>query len=85
MAWAGVRLEVLRESQFAFLVYWLVFLILFVSAVYIALLDLRYIRVQRVIAERELFRETLADEEFRKVLLAGQDDARKSSKPANKR
>jgi len=70
MAVSGIKLEVLRTSQLSFIAYWIVFLVGLLVAVYCAFLDLRYIRVQQAIAERELFRETLGEESFRKALRA---------------
>jgi hypothetical protein len=42
-----------------------------------ALLDLRYIRMRHAMAEREVFRQTLGDEAFRRALRAAQDAAKR--------
>lgn len=74
MAYFGVRIPALHHSQALFAVYWGVFLLAFVCAIYCALLDLRYIRLQMAIEERELYRQTLGDESFRKALREAQAD-----------
>jgi hypothetical protein len=68
MAWFGVDMNMLRESTIFFLVYWGVFALLFFVTLYIVALDLRYIRAQHAIAQRDLFRETLGEKEFREAL-----------------
>lgn len=50
------------------MVYWSVFLLFLLLAVYVALLDLRYTRMQYSHGERELFEDTLGSEEFRTAL-----------------
>ena len=81
MAYYGVRLPFTRESPCVYIAYWSVFLAAFVAAIYCAFLDLRYIRVQWAIEERELFRQTLGDESFRKALREGQESTAKKSGP----
>ena len=49
-------------------------LLSFVAAIWCALLDLRYIRVQMAVEERELYRQTLGDEAFRKALREAQEE-----------
>lgn len=73
LAYYGVRVEALRQSALYFALYWLVFLVCFIVAVYCALLDIRYIRLQRALAERKLFLDTVGDESFRKALRAAQE------------
>lgn len=73
MAYFGVHVPLLRESPAAFIAYWIVFLAAFIGAVYCAILDFHYIRVQMALAERELFRQTLGDEALRKALREGRD------------
>lgn len=77
MAFWGVRLQGLRDSLLFFCLYWGAFLVCFVVALYCAFLDWRYIRMQYALARRQLFKETLGEEGFRKALSAGEDDARK--------
>jgi len=74
MAFLGVRIPYLRESPVAFIAYWVVFLAAFVGAIYCAILDFHYIRVQMALAERELFRQMLGDEALRKALRKGRDE-----------
>ena len=81
MALTGVRLDAIRHSQLAFATYWSVFLLFFAIAIYCALLDLRYIRAQHALAERELFRETLGEESFRKALRARMEEGEKKRVP----
>ena len=68
MAALGVRLEFLRTSKIWFLCYWITFLVSLLVAVYCAFLDLKYIRLQQAVAERELFLDTLGEESLRKAL-----------------
>lgn len=68
MAGFGVDMQILRNSQLLFLVYWGVFALLFFVTLYVVALDLRYIRAQHAVAERDLFRETLGEGEFREAL-----------------
>jgi len=72
MALYGVNLKAAEMSPWLFLAYWAVFLLLFLVMLYCVLLDLRFIRAERAIMERELFRETLGDEEFRRALREAQ-------------
>jgi len=68
MAGLGVEMQILRNSSTLFLVYWGVFALLFFVTLYIVLLDLRYIRAEHAIAQRDLFYQTLGDQEFREAL-----------------
>jgi len=68
MAWGGVGWQPLRESVLFFFLYWGAFFCLFLAAVYIAILDIRYVRMEYAIAKRELFKDTLGDEKFRQAL-----------------
>ncbi len=79
MAWYGV--ETLREphSTMYWLIYWGIFLGLIMAAFYVVLLDIRYIRMQYAIGQREAFRSTLGNEEFRKALIKAIDENDSSS------
>lgn len=79
MAVFGVGAESVRSSKVVFLVYWGVFLVFLIAAIVCALLDLRYIRLQYALSKREIFKQTLGEEAFRKKLLAAeeQDDDEK--------
>lgn len=72
MAWWGVEAEILRESMRYFVAYWGIFVLLLVLIIYFVALDLRFIHLQYVIAQRELLRRTLEEEGFRKTLLEAQ-------------
>lgn len=63
------RLRVfLRQSPAYFLGYWSIVLLFLVSALYIALLDIRYIRLKYFAEKRAIFRETLGDEVLREAI-----------------
>ena len=68
MAWYGSVNVTGDAPRGCFLVYWLVFLLLFVIALYMALLDLRYIRMRYLMEERELYIKTMADEAIQAAL-----------------
>jgi len=55
--------------------YWFVFVLLMMAALYSALLDLRFTRMEFKMRERALFQETFMTDEFRKVV----EDAKKKS------
>ena len=74
-----MRWEAVRESPLGFCIYWGVFVILFLVSVGLAFWDMRYVRTQYAIEKREVFRQTLGDEEFRRCLLASQSDRKKKS------
>lgn len=75
MAWFGVQTLALRNAPMLFLAYWGVFFILFIIVLYCVLLDLRYIRMQHALGEREAFQEILGDEKFRAALRQAQQEA----------
>jgi TRAP-type C4-dicarboxylate transport system permease small subunit len=68
MALYGANLRATAITPWIFLGYWGLFLILFLVMLYCVLLDLRYIRAEQAVMQREVFRETLGDEEFRRAL-----------------
>jgi len=75
MAWYGAA-EVGRGTPWPFLVaYWGAFLLLLLTAMYMVLIDLRYIRLQYLAGRREAFRGTIGDERFRRALIAAQQEA----------
>ena len=69
MAWLGVEWKALRESLLFLAVYWGVFFVLFLISLFIVWLDIRYIKMQYAMGKRELFKQTLGCEEFRKTLI----------------
>lgn len=68
MAWGGTKGGVTSLAPFAQLAYWGAFLIALLIALYMALIDLRYTRMQYSMGEKELFEETLGSEELRTAL-----------------
>lgn len=83
MAWYGAESVSLRRSLATFAAYWGVFLVLIGIIFFIVLLDLRYIRLQYVIARRELYRQAFEDEEFRKALLGATEKRAGGAAPEN--
>lgn len=72
MAWYGSDAPALQASLRYFAIYWGVFLLLLLISLYLIVLDFRFIHVQYLIARRDLLRETLEDEVFRKTLINAQ-------------
>ncbi len=68
MAWSGTRPGVTSLEPVYQIAYWGLFLVSLLVALYMALLDLRYIRMQYTLGEKELFEDTLGSEEFRTAL-----------------
>ncbi|MCL4218587.1 MAG: hypothetical protein KJ052_16495 [Candidatus Hydrogenedentes bacterium] len=73
LVWNGTQWSALHKSLGWFLGYWGFVVVLVILALYLALIDIRYIRLQYLIAQREIFRETIGDEEFRKALREAQE------------
>ena len=80
LAWVGAKAHFFLESPVLCILYWGLFLVLMALIFLIVWLDVRYIRFQYALERRNVFRETLGDEEFRKALIQAQD---KPSKPNN--
>ena len=59
LVWFGPTLMTHGLSFFLMFLYWSGFLLLLGAAFYVAILDIRYIRLQYLLAERELFHETM--------------------------
>ena len=74
MAWWGSNTVVWIRSPVAFFGYWGLFTLFLAASLFIVVLDIRYIRLQYLLGQRELLRRTLEDEAFRRALL----DARHS-------
>lgn len=72
MALYGARLKATEIAPWFFLGYWGLFLVFFLVVLYCVLLDLRYIRAEHAIWQREVFKETLGDKEFRRALRSAQ-------------
>ncbi len=61
------------ERHLGFLiVYWGLFLLCLLVALFAVVLDLRYIRAQYAVEQRDAFRDTLGNKEFRETLLKAQ-------------
>lgn len=80
MAWYGSEHMVRGVAVWQLAVYWLVFLLLFLLAMYMVLLDLRYIRMQHAIDQRDLYLKTLADETVREALRKAMEQGTADSK-----
>lgn len=70
MAWHGARSFEPIPSKWYLAIYWGVFLAALIVAMYVVILDIRYIRLMYALGQREIFENTLGSEEFRKALRA---------------
>ena len=68
MAWNGVAYLGAGWPWLALLAWWGTVIVLILVAVYTVLLDLRFTQLHYVLAEREIFLDTLGSEEFRKEI-----------------
>jgi TRAP-type C4-dicarboxylate transport system permease small subunit len=68
LAWFGVDNVRADDSFVYFALYWSAFLFFLLVALYVVLLDMRYIRLQYHLGRQEIFRATLGNEEFRRAL-----------------
>jgi hypothetical protein len=68
MAWNGVAFIGAGWHWLALLAWWGAVVVLLAVAVYTVLLDLRFTQLHYVLAEREIFLETLGSEEFRREI-----------------
>ena len=68
MTWHGAEAAFPRQSVGAFFLYWGICVLCLAVAVFIAIFDLRYIRMRYAMEKRELVRESLADQALRKAL-----------------
>jgi len=74
MTWAGGRWEGLRGSSWLFLAYWGLVVVFVIAALYMALLDFRYIRMEYALHKRALYHKTFNDEELRRALKEGAEE-----------
>ncbi|HUW60800.1 MAG TPA: hypothetical protein VMZ06_07305 [Candidatus Bathyarchaeia archaeon] len=79
LAWVGAKAHFFLDSPILCILYWGVFVVLMALTFFIVWLDIRYIRLQYALERRNVFRETLGDEEFRKALLKTQEKAPKQN------
>jgi hypothetical protein len=82
MAWYGGGEVTETTSRLYLLIYWGVFLLFFLVALYMALLDLRYIRLQYLVGQRDLYQDTVGEEAFRRALKEAQEAERLANKGA---
>ena len=80
MAIASLDLAKPDISVWVLVGYWGIFVLLLVAAIYIAVLDFRYTRVQYKVNERDIFRDTFMTPEFRQAI---QDARKEEEKAAN--
>ncbi len=69
MAWWGANTVVWIRNPVVFFGYWGLFILLLMVSLFIVALDIRYIRLQYLLGQRELLRQTIEDEAFRRALL----------------
>ncbi len=65
------------------LVYWAVFIVVLLAALYIALLDIRFTRLRYKLEERELFHDVFMTKEFKQAVEDTQTERSKLSDGAN--
>lgn len=68
MAVYGAKSEGLRRSPTLFLAYWCIFLVIFLFTIWMAIIDIRYIRMEYALGKKEIFKQTLGEEGFREAL-----------------
>ena len=68
MAWYGSEHAVRDVSVLFMAVYWGIFSVCLLVAMYMALIDLRYIRVQYLMGQRDIYLDTMGDEALREAL-----------------
>lgn len=82
MAWYGTREGFNNQEARALFIYWGIFVLFFLTTLYMALLDIRYIFLEFKLGERELFDETIGNEAFRQAIRDAQQ-ANKSADPSD--
>ena len=70
---AAATLE-LSHSALFLAAYWTIFMLLLLASLYLALIDLRYIRLQYLVEKREIYGRTMGDQAFREALLQHERD-----------
>ena len=63
------------SSGLVHFIYWSIFLLLILTALYMAIIDMRYIRLQYIAEKQGIFGRTLGNKEFRKTLLQKDEDS----------
>ena len=69
IAYEEARESADAEAASGHFVFWGLFVFLILASVYLAMLDMKYIRLQYVLQKREIFGQTLGDSVFRQSLL----------------
>ena len=78
MAWYGADFFDPPRSPAFLAGYWGMFVLLLIVAMYMVVLDMRYIRLEYQLGRRDIYHETLGDEGLRKTLRdAGQTPAQR--------
>ena len=80
LAFGGAVIRWQTWPIWAILVYWGFFLLLLLATLYIAVLDIRFIRAEYAVMKRELFKETLGDEKLRQALIEGERRMREKAR-----
>ncbi len=81
MAVVGTNLKPPEYSVALIVVFWSFFSVLLLTALFMAWLDFRYIRLQYKVGKREVFKDTLGDESFRKAIREALEDEAAENKP----
>ena len=68
MAWYGTRDGFNSQEARALFIYWGFFVLFFLTTLYMALLDIRYIFLEFKLGEREVFDDTIGNEAFRQAI-----------------
>ncbi len=74
LAVVGARVDWQSANLLFIIGYWSIFLAALLSAIYCAIIDIRYISLEFTADQREAFRETLGNEEFRRALREAQEN-----------
>lgn len=85
MAFGGAQIDWEAVGIRFMIIYWLLFMLAFVAALYCAVVDIKYINLQYAADKRAAFRETLGSEEFRKALREAHESQEENSRhnPSN--
>jgi len=83
MAVASLKLATPGISAWVLLVYWGIFFVLLLAAIYIAVVDFKYSQMQFKITERELFKDTFMTPEFRQAIQDARNTEEQKSRSEN--
>jgi hypothetical protein len=75
LAWFGPNVVRTSPTLIVQCLYWGFFLVLLLIAMYMVLLDIRYIRMIYAIGKRDIFLSTVGSEDFRKAIIAARREA----------